>query len=569
MRGDARSAWLAYLRRYRGFRRTVALSVVLLTAQSMLYASLAFFVKWIFDDILMHRPFVTLAAPGGAILAVVALSGLLSRIARQRILRATKLVVGTLRRELLAKAYDLANDFAAAPDATRLHSLIVLDTERVDVMSNAAVTIALPALLTGSVLCVAMLLLAPELLLVALCVGSLSLAVNRYLGTGLRKWTEHFNAAFESFSQGILAALRRMQLTRALGAAPVEIAHRVRQIDTLRTVSAGMAMSATTYNIAQTYVTALVTLSILLVGGGAVMSGRLSLSVLAAAYVIVSQLGATLGNLWNAVPPIVAGHRSLIDIGDLLSRPGAGPRDGTVERTLTGAVQLDRCRFAYGDRPVLTDVSLEVAAGECVVIMGANGAGKSTLALLLLGFYTCQSGRILVDGTPLNTLSPNHFRRQIGVVLHEQYLFAGTVAENITYGRENAAQSEIEAASTWTGAHTFIRALPEGYDTVIGAEGAILSGGQSQLIALTRALLGCPKLLILDEPTNHLDRETATSLCTTLQGLPFRPTILLITHDPQIAGAFKRVCWLQDGTLTGGASSATALRGTAAAVPTA
>jgi ABC-type bacteriocin/lantibiotic exporter with double-glycine peptidase domain len=511
---------------------------------------MAFVVKSIFEDILSKKSITSLILPCAATLLIVTCAGLCSRMARQQVLRVTKTVIADLRRELLAKSYALGNFFAAPPDRAKLHSLIVLDTERIDVMSSAIMSVALPAFLTGALLSAALLWLAPELLLLGLLVGSMSLVVNHYVGGNMRRWVERFNVAFERFSQGILAALQRMELTRAMGMERTDSQRRAEEIEALRTTSGSMALSATTYNVAQTYVTALISLSILLTGGVEVMSGRMSLSTLAAAYVIVGLLGSALSNLWNAVPPIISGHKSLIDVDLALRREDVVPRGGAREEEFDGAVEFRNIRFAYGDQPVLSDVSLKIARGEHVVIMGANGAGKSTLALLLLGIYACQRGQVLLDGAPLEELSLDYFRNQIGVVLQEQYLFPGTVAENILLGRSEIGFSDLVSTAVLTGADSFIRALPDGYDTIIGAGGTAPSGGQSQLVALTRAIAGKPKLLILDEPTNHLDRATALALCGALQRLPFSPTILLITHDAEIASAFSRVVRLEDGRLS-------------------
>ena len=511
---------------------------------------MAFVVKSIFEDILSKKSITSLILPCAATLLIVTCAGLCSRMARQHVLRVTKTVIADLRRELLAKSYALGNVFAAPPDRAKLHSLIVLDTERIDVMSSAIMSVALPAFLTGILLSAALLWLAPGLLLLGLLVGSLSLAVNHYVGRNMRRWVERFNVAFERFSQGILAALQRMELTRAMGMERTDSRRRAEEIEALRTTSGSMALSATTYNVAQTYITALISLSILLTGGAEVISGRMNLSTLAAAYVIVSLLGSALSNLWNAVPPIISGQKSLIDVDLALCRKDVVPRGGAREEEFEGAVEFRNVHFAYGDQPVLCDVNLKIAKGEHVVIMGANGAGKSTLALLLLGIYACQRGQVLLDGAPLEELSLDYFRNQIGVVLQEQYLFPGTVAENILLGRSEIRFSGLVSAAALTGADSFIRALPGGYDTIIGAGGTAPSGGQSQLVALTRAIAGKPKLLILDEPTNHLDRETALALCGALQRLPFSPTILLITHDAEIASAFSRVVWLKDGTLS-------------------
>lgn len=542
-----RGVWAPYLRRYAPVRWGLLRSVLLLMAQSGLVALIAFFVKAIFDGILHQKPFGQLLPPSLAILACVFLGGFLARTARQNILRITKIVIANLRAELLDHAWRQTH--VSADERTRLHSLIVHDTERVDVMSNALVSIALPAGLTASILVAALLAYAPLLLVAVLCVAPLSFAVSRILGRMLKRETAQFHDAFESFSQGVLTSLRRMPLTRALGAEQLEAAQRAGQIETLRQVSGDMSLTATTYNIAQNSVTALASLATLLAGGAAVLWGHMSLGALAAAYVIVTQLGGALNGLWNSVPHVISGHRSLVEIDAVLSRPGHHAAGGKAIHTLQGQVEFRDLSFSYDDAPLLTGLNLRLARGGQAAIMGANGAGKSTLVQLLLGFYPARGGAVLIDGAPVGELSLGHLRRQIGVVLQEPLLFDGTVTENIAYGRPGTERAAIEAAATLTGADRFIRALPQGYDTWLGAGGAVLSGGQCQLLAVTRALLGEPKLLVLDEPSNHLDSDTAQALCRTLKTLPFSPTILLITHDAAVARNFPRVLALRQGRL--------------------
>lgn len=542
-----RGVWAPYLQRYAPVRWGLLRSVLLLMAQSGLVASIAFFVKAIFDGILHQKPFGQLLPPSLAILACVFLGGFLARTARQSILRITKIVIANLRAELLDHAWRQTH--VSADERTRLHSLIVHDTERVDVMSNTLVSIALPAGLTASILVAALLAYAPLLLVAVLCVAPLSFAVSRILGRMLKRETAQFHDAFEAFSQGVLTSLRRMPLTRALGAEQLEAAQRAGQIETLRQVSGDMSLTATTYNIAQNSVTALASLATLLAGGAAVLWGHMSLGALAAAYVIVTQLGGALNGLWNSVPHVISGHRSLVEIDAILSRPGHHAAGGKAIHTLQGQVEFRDLSFSYDDAPLLTGLDLHLAPGGQAAIMGANGAGKSTLVQLLLGFYPARGGAVLIDGAPVGELSLGHLRRQIGVVLQEPLLFDGTVTENIAYGRPGTKRAAIEAAAMLTGADRFIRALPQGYDTRLGAGGAVLSGGQCQLLAVTRALLGEPKLLVLDEPSNHLDGDTAQALCRTLKTLPFRPTILLITHDAAVARNFPRVLNLRHGRL--------------------
>jgi ABC-type multidrug transport system fused ATPase/permease subunit len=185
-----------------------------------------------------------------------------------------------------------------------------------------------------------------------------------------------------------------------------------------------------------------------------------------------------------------------------------------------------------------------------VAVVGPNGAGKSTLVYLLLGFYRPQQGQVLATGVPFDEIDIRALRRSIGIVSQHPEFFAGTVRENIAYGSPGATRKEIEEAARAALAEEIIATLPEGYDTEIGDRGMRLSGGEGQRLAIARALLGRPRMLILDEPTNHLDTQAIGRLMRELARWHERPTLLTISHDPAVLEFAEVVYRLQDGTLS-------------------
>jgi subfamily B ATP-binding cassette protein MsbA len=228
-------------------------------------------------------------------------------------------------------------------------------------------------------------------------------------------------------------------------------------------------------------------------------------------------------------------------------RPGA-----VVLPPLTRSLEFREVSFAYGDRDrrvVLDRVSFRADAGEVIAIVGLSGAGKSTLINLIPRFYDVTDGAIVIDGHDIRDVTLASLRAQIGLVTQDTLLFDDTVANNITYGRPHATQAEIEAAARAAHAHEFIEALPEGYATRIGEKGNRLSGGQRQRLAIARALLKDPPILILDEATSSLDAESERLVQDALQTLMRNRTSFVIAHRLSTVRSASRIVVLEHGTI--------------------
>jgi ATP-binding cassette subfamily B protein len=215
----------------------------------------------------------------------------------------------------------------------------------------------------------------------------------------------------------------------------------------------------------------------------------------------------------------------------------------------SGEIELQNVSFAYGDeRPALQNVSIAIAAGHKLALTGPSGAGKSTLSALVARFYDPTDGRVLIDGRDARDCSLRWLRDQVAVVLQDTVLFSGSVRENIAYGTQ-ATPNEIVDAAKAAAAHAFIQALPDGYDTELGPQGAGLSGGQRQRIGIARTLLRNPPVIILDEPTTSLDRDSEDEVLKGLDRLMRGRTCLLITHSPRLAQTADQIIELDHGRI--------------------
>jgi ATP-binding cassette subfamily B protein len=217
---------------------------------------------------------------------------------------------------------------------------------------------------------------------------------------------------------------------------------------------------------------------------------------------------------------------------------------------LAGAIAFEEVRFSYPSRKevrVLRRLSLTVEAGQRVALVGPSGAGKSTIVALVLRFYDPDSGRVVIDGCDARAYSLRHLREQMAIVPQDVLLFGGTIADNIAYGRPGASPAEIEAAARRANAHDFIRAFPDGYQTIVGERGVQLSGGQRQRVAIARAVLRDPAILILDEATSSLDSESESLVQQALEVLMQGRTSVIIAHRLSTVRQADRIYVIKEG----------------------
>jgi len=219
-----------------------------------------------------------------------------------------------------------------------------------------------------------------------------------------------------------------------------------------------------------------------------------------------------------------------------------------IERLESG-IRLDGVWFRYGGQTVLRDINLELPAGSITLLSGPSGAGKSTIVDILLGLVDPWRGSVLIDGADLREHDIKSWRRMIGYVPQEIFLFHDTVAKNITLGDPSLGPEQVEAALRIAGAGEFVAALAHGVENVVGERGLKLSGGERQRIALARALVREPRLLVLDEPTTALDPQSEAAICETLQELSGRVTVLVISHQPALERIADQAFELRDGRL--------------------
>lgn len=255
-------------------------------------------------------------------------------------------------------------------------------------------------------------------------------------------------------------------------------------------------------------------------------------------------------NTNDLVQQAAAAGRRIFEVLDEPTRVADVPAARDLPAPTQGALEFREVRFGYDPaRPVLHNVSLRIAPGERVAILGPSGVGKSTLIALAARIYDPDAGQVLLDGHDLREVRLTSLRSQVAQVQQETFLFNASVLENLRYGRPDATEAEVEAAARAANAHAFINALPEGYATLVGERGVKLSGGQKQRIAVARALLSAAPVLLLDEPTSAVEPESEALIIAGLEHLMQGRTALIVSHRLSLARSADRVVVIADGRI--------------------
>ncbi|MCC6455749.1 MAG: ABC transporter ATP-binding protein [Caldilineaceae bacterium] len=269
------------------------------------------------------------------------------------------------------------------------------------------------------------------------------------------------------------------------------------------------------------------------VGGWMALQGMATIGTIASFINYARQFGRPLNeiaNLFNVIQSAVAGAERVFAILDEEPRLQDAPDAKSLER-IDGDVVFDDVSFSYETgTPILQHISFHAQPGQIVALVGPTGAGKTTIVNLLTRFYDIDSGQIRIDGQDISTLKLDDLRRQVGIVLQDTFLFAGSVMDNIRYGRLEATDEEVKAAATLANADTFIHRLPQGYDTLLSERANNLSQGQRQLLAIARAILADPSILILDEATSSVDTRTEQHIQEAMLRLMTGRTSFVIAH---------------------------------------
>ena len=541
--------WGRFGRLFRESRGILAASIVLSAVQSLALLPVALVVSRVFDTYVPRQDTAAIAGSGALVLALYLVSATIGVGTAYLVLKASRSAVQMLRGELLARVLAFPRAWFDRTSIGRLHATIIHDAERVDTMANALVGLIMPAVIVTLGLSAILVVLDATLFALVLAVVPPMLLVGRLLGRRVRRRSRRLQRIFDAVSSGTHLTLRAATLVKVQGAEEAELRARGVEHERLGEAELSLAWLRGAYQVVQGAVAACAGAVVLVFGGIAAAHGQMSMGDLIAFYAVLALLLRQVTLILSGIPNVLVGYESLSRLDDLLTAEEREPYSGSRRVERIEALDVARVSFGYGGEPLLQEVDLSLERGERAALFGPNGAGKSTLVRLLLALYRPDAGRILADGVPYDELEVASLRRCFGVVLQDPIVFPGSVAENIAYGHSHAAPEAIRRAAALATADEFINELPDGYETVVGDDGALLSGGQRQRLAIARALVGDPSVLVLDEPTTHLDDQSIQRLMRSLAYFPGAPALLVISHDPQVLAHVDTVHHMRDGRM--------------------
>lgn len=464
-----------------------------------------------------------------------------------------------LRAALVRRLQQLSMAYHSGRESGRLQSKVLRDVDEVVRLGDtyyqqiigAAVSLVFAFAYTAAQ--------EPLMALGYLFAAPLAVGIMHAFRGSMHRRNEAFRREVESMSQRVSEMIGMVPVTRAHGLEEVEMEAMNLRLETVRTT--GRQVDNVNAFFASSSWVVFMTAITVVMGAAAwlALSGQVTVDKIALYSALFQTVVFSLGNLLNMMPQVSKSIVSIRSIGEVLECPDLEANEGRHEvKQVRGRIDFEDVTFAYPGKgvPAVDHFSLAIAPGECVAFVGESGGGKSTLVQLAIGFLRPQSGRILLDGTPMEEIDMRTWRRHIAVVPQQTILFSGTLRDNITYGLTGYTSAQIDAVLEAARLGDFISQLPEGLDTPVGENGVRLSGGQRQRIAIARALIRNPRVIILDEATSALDSVSEYAVQQAINALVQNRTTLIVAHRLSTIRDAQRVVVMAGGRVVESGSPA-------------
>ncbi|MCU0313552.1 MAG: ABC transporter ATP-binding protein/permease [Solirubrobacteraceae bacterium] len=538
---------LGFLRPY---RRGVALSFALATAAMVMTVTIPWLTGRAIDRIDAGDE-AGLELLGAAVLAAGVLRLTLTVVRRLVAGRVSLGVELDLRASMYERFQELELAFFDRQQTGQLMSRATVDLQSVRFFLGYGLVFMIQSALTILLSAVAMLIVDPRLAVISLAPVPFVILVAARYGRRSRPALQEVQQRIAELTADVEENVSGVRVVKAFAAEARQERRFRREVGRVFEQSMVSTRIQAFYNPFIGFLPQLGLAAVLFVGGRQVIDGTITLGEFSAFYTYLLMLigpmrtlGISLGMAQRATASGARLFQILDRVPQITARPGAGPLppgSGRVE--FRGAT----LRYEGASREALRDVTVTVPAGSTVAVVGATGSGKTTLVQLVPRLYDVTGGQVLVDGADVRDLDPAELRAAIAVVTDDPFLFSATVRENIAYARPDAGDEEVEIAARRAQAHDFIRRLPDGYDTRVGERGLTLSGGQRQRLAIARALLADPRILILDDATSSVDASTEQQIKAALREVMAGRTTFVIAHRLSTISLADEILVLEDG----------------------
>ena len=500
------------------------------------------------------EPFHVLLLVAGCILGFAALRAVLNYFytVSVNILVQQRLVVD-LRGEVYEKLQRLSFRFFDANTTGSIITRVTGDVQSLRMFVDQVLIQSVIMIVSLTVYLIYMTSLSPALTLACLSTTPVLCVMSAVFSRHIQPRYAASRELVEKMVQHLAESIQGIQVTKGFGREPEDRAAFEAKNRAVLTQQQGIFWRVSLFTPAVGMLTRINMMVLLGYGGWLVIQGRLPLGAGLIVFAgLLDQFSAQVNQvatLVNSVQQSLIGARRVFEILDAPVEVRDAP--GAIHRPrIDGTVCFENVSFAYdGVDAVLREVTLEVKPGQCVAILGATGAGKSALMSLIPRFYDPTSGRVLIDGIDARQLRVDDLRHNIGTVFQESFLFSNSVAANIAFGHPEATHAQIEKAARIAAAHDFITALPQGYDTVLGESGNSLSGGQRQRLAIARAVLLEPSILLLDDPTAAIDSETEHEIFEALDNAIAGRTTFIVAHRLSTLRRADFIIVMEDGRI--------------------
>lgn len=539
---------LSYLRPYVG---RLAVAGLCMVGVAIFTASLAYLVKPVMDEIFLERDARMLFIIPLVVIAVYVLKGFCDFGQYYLMAFVGQSVIRDLRTEMFSKLEEMSLRFYVRHSTGELLSRMSNDVAMVQgAMTNAITGIVRDALTVVALICVVF-YRDFTLALIALVVFPLAVYPLLTFGKRLKRYSRRMLVTLEDITARLNETIQGIRIVKAFAMEDYERDRFIKVNDTLfNAFMRRFKVRALSTPVMET-LGGVGVCAIVAYGGYQVINGTSTqgtfFSFIAALLMLYEPIKRINDVNITIQEGVSAGERifALLDTpADVTDRP-----DAIVLTEVRNKIVYENVSFGYDGHPILRDIDLTIEVGQAVAIVGESGVGKSTLLDLLPRFYDVTSGRILIDGTDIRDFTQRSLREMIGMVTQQTILFDDTVRNNIAYGRPNLPMENVIQAAQAAHAHDFIMSLPNGYDTAIGENGIKLSGGERQRMAIARALLKDPPILILDEATSNLDSDSEKAVQSALEVLMEGRTTLVVAHRLSTIRNVNRICVLVNGRI--------------------